>query len=718
MSIVALAVLFGLAFWVGMAILLAAQPRFNRLHLFELPALTVSLGVCAWVLFSLVGYVVHLGLITVVIAYMAFGAVLIAWAILTGRAGLISIEMRLTLADWFVLTFVAALVPALFLIGSWPQSSSDSMTTVALVRRVLTGAAMDINRFELGIWSHSLAKLGYQYNGLMSWYATGSLLTGVDPAAIYLRLPALMLILFASSFYVVCRRIGLVRLAAPLAVGLYLLEMVACHAIHWLKPTIGSPVSYRSLGYPNQWGGIPLLVLSGLLYQRTEGDRLTWPVVMLFGMAFASLMFIHLGWFGWSMVVVAAMGLARLLRGQWGLFFDHLKVALVSIAFWLVVTILFYQGYAQISRMNAVPLESWIYRLAWGFAYDPLVVFSASRPSVYYLVGAVVALLTWFFLRRRVNEVNPLLMPAAIVIMVAVSLINPIVVPVLTKFVSLFYLLRLFGLMNIFGMVLLAGMAGLLLTRLFGLAVSGGSAGVLTLKAAALLDKFGFTMIGTRPVALFKRVRPVLMVLLTVAVAGVGWHLGAQTADKDLRPRWVIRVFDPAVSRSLGPGLRDGLYSIPYRLLLQTIPDRTVFCSDSYQVSRFFTAFKDVRAVSPYLDKRWSDARIKRYLACRRVAYVVLTPRASRELTPRLLRYPRLLTKVFDDVIAEYEILGLKARRGVISRWLKGLLLFTSIIDKLVIEWKMGSGRFVVFKVNTARLRAIYPDCKPRARPR
>ena len=435
--------------------LLDRSPR----SFWSIPALSFILGLALWTWLNWLGYLARFSLYTLGAAYVALILILYGWLLwrrkrateensrpnMAARRDLHSYQ-ELTVGGIGVALSVLLIAVVFFFVGTYQDPSTDSYRHLMFIRKLVAQQRMSEDIFYLSSnVPYNLINGNYAYNSVYTLYALLSRLFSVDPARIWFRVPAFLIPVLFSAYYLLAHSL--------FKKWRFVIASLGFIVLYW---ALYGHVA-RVLGGPYSIGLIAYLVLIADYWRALMQEKLQLGRLAVLALCGASMLLLHTQWWAFLLITVGVLIVLLLLHRQ---LHTSKRVAtflggILVCSFPLFLPRLeFYRPIAHelasvlISRKSNV-----LYYVANLYGYNLVKFF----PHTFWVfLGLAMLVLIWSLKqKRRVTELGGGY-TALMVVSVAFLLANPLTVTGITKLASATISARLVELIPIWGVVLSA----------------------------------------------------------------------------------------------------------------------------------------------------------------------------------------------------------------------------------------------------------------------
>ena len=429
-----------------------------KVNIFGATAISFSLGLALWTWLTWIAYLLEFNLYVLLAVYLVSAI---------GFYALLYVnKMRIDLAQYFQLsgyewgTFGAmlALMAVYYLVGSFQDPSADSFGHLAFIRKLMEQPIVSVEIFIASAnVPYNLGNGAYAYTTIYPLIAAVSQIFSVDPALIWFHLPGVMAFVFISAF--------LFLAYSALNEKRYVLVFSLLLLLSWALWGHG----LRGVGYPNTLSFIMYLVAMGAVLGISI-RQIQWSAKFVSVLVFmsASMVLVHSQWWAFLFGTLGLWAIFNLvLRRYREALSGGVVLALVGLFSLplLFTKTSFYQIIA--SELENVLLYRYTEKL---FYIGNMYAFNLFETlNIQHFLLIICALISLFFMMRRKLKLEVVLgvaFSAFVVVAIALVMINPVLVPIISEFATTTIAARMRNLIRDWGLLPIAFLIPALLPEL------------------------------------------------------------------------------------------------------------------------------------------------------------------------------------------------------------------------------------------------------------
>ena len=704
----------GLPIFCGFLLLRIIRPE-KPLRFTEYIPLAFALGLGLWVWLSTAGYVLNLNIAYIGVAFLAITLLLLAIAFIRRRSARgVGAHGDRYLPILVVILIVVGVLH--FFIGAHQTAACDSFRHLAFVERLVTNGTLNGEIFQISAsFPRDLRQAAYSYNGIYPLYSVVANVFDVRAAELWLRLPMLLAPLFMLTFYLFFR--GILG-SKPLALATLLLLLT----IVWFRAFAGDPL--RSTVFPRLIGYLVFIALLTEILGLLDREKPSWILRIVSAAAAAGLFAIHIQIWIFFMLTVGLLMVHSFLRGQRRAAGWLATIIVLALLLTVFPALLKIQAYFPVAgELEASSLAYYgdvFYYVGSFYALRPFELQGFGSDSVAIAIIALAVLL--LAIRRKAGSL-PFVFTysASVIVTIAVLLLCPLTVPLISRFASAFMPFRLMYFMHLWGLVLFMAILHRIFTekRPFRDLLerpwrSFGYVGVVVLCCSTLIVRPLLHILGSEFELLFWAAAAgfyifvcAILIVIKLIMKRLEFRVDLQKLSsfarrKEMRIAWTAFLAYLAIflllprsqlnmnhladwnavrNRLQGPSLEQILSSEQLRRMFESIEDKSVILMDRPNRD-VLQAFKDIYKVAAtdertgagkafnekitgILDYRTPVDEVLSGILQLSPDYLVLSPFRSHLGWMRFDNYPGAFKKVFDERIDNIDFLN---RRYVVYK--------------------------------------------------
>ena len=395
-----------------------------ELNIFGLTAISFAFGLALWTWLTWVGYLVEVNLFLLVGIFL-LASLLSYTALYLKKIPLFnSAHFRLERSEWGLLGATFLLMLVYYIVGSFQDPSADSFGHLAFIRKIYEQSIVSVDIFIASSnVPYNLGNGAYAYTAIYPLFAFLAKVFGLDPSAIWLHLPATMSFIYISAVLFLASVILKDR-KHVLLFAFFLL-------ISWAMWGHG----FRGVGYPNTLSFIMYLVAMGLILAIPS--KFGWTPKYILGVVIlgASMVLVHSQW--WAFLV-GSIGLLAFFQIVTRRFHPAINAGIVLGAIGIVSLPLLITktGFYQIisSELESVLLYRYTEKLFYIGSFYAFNLVEVLTSQHFLIIATSMAFLITLLIRKiELERVYETAFSAFFVLAIALIMINPIAVPIISE---------------------------------------------------------------------------------------------------------------------------------------------------------------------------------------------------------------------------------------------------------------------------------------------
>lgn len=247
--------------------------------------LTFSCGLGMWVWISVLGYALKLHLTVVLALFLTASGLLLFISLVRVKSQLIPWGKSGDKNETIVLLLAVVIGVVAFIPGSVKFAASDSFRHLTFIHRLVErGIFSEETLIVSATVPFDIRQAAYSLNGVYPLYSAAAGISGAREAALWLRLPLLLVPIFVMAFYVFLRR--LIH-SPPVALS----ALLILFTVAWFQIFTGNP--FRMITFPRMLGYTVFLTCAALLLKMRGEEKCSFVSILAVAVLAASLPAAH-----------------------------------------------------------------------------------------------------------------------------------------------------------------------------------------------------------------------------------------------------------------------------------------------------------------------------------------------------------------------------------------------------------------------------------------